>query len=109
MAVKRGEVWTVSDGIYASKPRPAVILQSDKLSETASITLVPFTSDPTDAPLFRLNVNPDHNNGLRTNSRLMADNITTVPKSNLGGRIGQLSDDDLTRLERAVVVFLGLA
>jgi mRNA interferase MazF len=109
MAVERGEVWTVSGGVDATKPRPAVILQSDRFSETASVTLVPCTSDPTEAPLFRLNIDPSHGNGLRTYTRLMADKITTVPKGNLGACIGQLSEDDMTRLERAVVVFLGLA
>ncbi len=53
MAVTRGEVWTVSGG---NKPRPAVIIQSDRFSETASITLVPCTTDPIEAPLFRLDL-----------------------------------------------------
>jgi mRNA interferase MazF len=109
MAVKRGEVWTVSGGVYASKPRPAVILQSDQFSETPSMTLVPCTTDPTEAPLFRLALTPDAENGLRSACCLMVDKITTVPKANLGERIGRLNDDDLTRLARAAVVFLGLA
>ena len=109
MALKRGEVWTVSGGVYASKPRPSVILQSDQFSEAASVTLVPCTTDPTEAPLFRLVLEPDVDNGLRSACRLMVDKITTVPKTNLGQRIGQLSEADLTRLNRAAVVFLGLA
>jgi mRNA interferase MazF len=109
MAVKRGDVWTVSGGVHTSKPRPAVILQSDQFSETPSVTLVPCTTDPTEASLFRLNLTPDDENGLRSACRLMADKITTVPKANLGQCIGRLSDDDLTRLARASVVFLGLA
>lgn len=109
MAVKRGEVWTVSGGVYASKPRPGVILQFDQFSETPSMTLAPCTTDPTEAPLFRLNLTPDDENGLRSACRLMVDKITTVSKANLGQRIGRLKDDDLTRLARAAVVFLGLA
>ncbi len=38
----------------------------------------------------------------------MVDKITTVPTANLGQRVGRLSDDDLVRLNRAAVVFLGL-
>nr|WP_294550437.1 type II toxin-antitoxin system PemK/MazF family toxin [uncultured Rhodopila sp.] len=109
MAVTRGEVWTVSGDVYANKPRPAVIIQSDRFSDTASITLVPCTTDPIDAPLFRLDLLPDSGNGLRFPCRLMVDKITTVPRSNLGQRVGRLSDDDLVRLTRAAVVFLGLA
>ena len=47
--------------------------------------------------------------GIRESSRLMVDKVTTIPRSKLGERVGQLSDDDTIRLSRALVVFLGLA
>jgi len=37
------------------------------------------------------------------------DKITTVPRTKLGERVGRLGDDDMVRLGRAVVVFLGVA
>ena len=91
------------------KPRPAVILQDDRFDATASITLCAFTTDPTDAPLFRLLIEPDANNGLRAPCRLMVDKITTVARSKVGARIGRLDDEDILRLNRAVLVLLGLA
>jgi mRNA interferase MazF len=107
--VKRGEIWTVSGGgDYAGKSRPAVIVQHDRFAETASITVCLFTSDPTDAPLFRVVIAPSQANGLLAPSRLMADKIMTVPKSELGRRIGRLADADILRLNRAMVVFLGI-
>jgi mRNA interferase MazF len=39
----------------------------------------------------------------------MADKIAAVPKSKIGARIGRLDDEDIVRLNRAVLVFLGLA
>lgn len=39
----------------------------------------------------------------------MVDKIMTVPRTKIGARIGRLDDEDLVRLNRAVVVFLGLA
>jgi mRNA interferase MazF len=39
----------------------------------------------------------------------MIDKVTTVAKTKLESRIGRLSDEDLVRVSRAVVVFLGLA
>ena len=108
--MKRGEVWTVSGGSpYSGKPRPAVIVQEDRFEGTSSITLCVFTTDPTDAPLFRLLVEPTERNGLSGASRLMIDKVTTVPKARLGKRIGKLSAEDLVRLNRALTVFLGLA
>jgi mRNA interferase MazF len=39
----------------------------------------------------------------------MVDKMTTVPKSKIGTRIGRLDDEDVLRLNQAVLVFLGLA
>ena len=110
--MKRGEIWTVAGGKdYAAKPRPVVILQDDRFDKTESITICAFTTDPTDAPLFRLPVEPSENNGLRAVCRLMVDKITTVPKAKIriGARVGRLADEDVVRLNRAVLVFLGIA
>ena len=108
--MRRGEIWTVAGGKdYAGKPRPVVILQDDRFDATASITVCGLTTNPTDAPLFRLPVEPNASNGLRTPCRLMVDKITTVPKSKIGSLIGRLGDEDVLRLNRAVLVFLGLA
>ena len=108
--MKRGEIWTVAGGKdYAAKPRPAVILQDDRFDVTDSITICALTTDPTDAPLFRLHVEPSEMNGLRASCRLMVDKITTVPKTRIGMYIGQLADEDIVRFNRAVLVFLGIA
>lgn len=108
--MKRGEIWTVAGGKdYAGKPRPVVILQDDRFDMTDSVTVCAFTTDPTDAPLFRLPIEPSEDNGLRTVCRLMVDKITTVPKAKTGARVGRLADEDMVRLNRAVLVFLGIA
>jgi len=108
--MRRGDIWTVAGGKgYAGKPRPAVIIQDDSFDGTESITICAFTTDQTDAPLFRLPVEPNRRNGLRAACRLMVDKITTVPKSRVGVRIGRLDDADILRLNQAVLVFLGLA
>ncbi len=74
----------------------------------ASITVCAFTTDPAEAPLFRLRVEPTERNGLRAASSLMADKLTTVGKQRLGSQIGRLDDEDVVRLNRAILVFLGL-
>ncbi len=108
--MRRGDIWTVSGGKdYAGMPRPVVIMQDDSFDATDSITICAFTTDPTEAPLFRLPVEPSERNGLRSSSRLMVDKITTVPKSKVGEQIGRLEDEDVVRLNQAVMVFLGLA
>jgi mRNA interferase MazF len=107
--VRRAEIWTVSGGAdYTGKPWPAVIIQDDHF-DTDSVTLCPFTTDPTDAPLFRLLIDPDESNGLEAPSRIMVDKVTTVRRSRLGARAGMLDDASVLRLNRALVVFLGIA
>ena len=108
--MRRGDIWTISGAKdYAGKPRPAVIVQEDSFDATDSITICAFTTDETEAPLFRLLVEPNERNGLRAQCRMMVDKITTVPKAKLGSAIGKLDDADLLRLNQAMLVFLGLA
>ena len=108
--MRRGDIWTVAGGKNsARKPRPVVVVQDDSFDATDSITICAFTTDETDAPLFRLPVEPSERNGLRAICRLMVDKITTVPKSKVGSRVGRLDDEDILRLNQAILVFLGLA
>jgi mRNA interferase MazF len=108
--MRGGDIWTVAGGKdYAGKPRPIVIVQDDSFNASDSITVCAFTTDETDAPLIRLVVEPNERNALRTTCRLMVDKITTVPKSKLGSLAGRLDDEDMLRLNRAILVFLGLA
>ena len=108
--MKRGEIWTIAGGKdYAGKPRPAVILQDDRFDATASVTICAFTTDSTDAPLFRLLIEPNAENALRTPCRLIVDKITTVNKAKVGRFVGRLDDENMLRLNRALIVFLGLA
>lgn len=106
----RGEIYTAAArGPYTGKPRPVVIVQDGRFDATASVTVCPFTTNPLDAPLVRLLIERSEDNGLDHPSRLMVDKVTTVPRSTLGQRLGRLRDDELVRLNRSLLVFLGLA
>lgn len=108
--MRRGEIWTVAGGPdYIGKPRPAVIVQSDAFDATNSITICALTTDAAELRITRPIVAPSIGNGLRQSSRLMIDKLSTLPKSKLGARIGRLDAEDMARLERAIIVFLGLA
>jgi mRNA interferase MazF len=105
----RGELWTVSGGVYAAKPRPALILQSDLFAGTNSVTVAPLTTTALDAPLLRVPVAAEAPTGLAQPSWVMIDKVTTVRRDALGHHLGRLSADDLLSVERLVAVFLGLA
>ncbi|WP_457966115.1 type II toxin-antitoxin system PemK/MazF family toxin [Arthrobacter sp. D1-29] len=80
----RGELWTVSDGTYAQKPGPALIIQDDLFAMSESVTLLPLTSQLANAPLLRLTVEPGQLTGLERVSQIMVDKLTTVRRTNLG-------------------------
>lgn len=108
--MKRGEIWTAAGARdYAGKPRPVLILQDDRFDKTDSITTCGLTTDPEAAPLFRVRVEPDGTNGLRAPSQVMADKVTTLARTKLGIRVGRLTDEDMLHVNRALLVFLGIA
>lgn len=97
--MRRGDTWTVSGGKgSAGKLRPVVIVQDDSFDATGSITICTFTTDETEVRLFRLLVEPNPQNGLRSACRLLVDKVTKVPKSKVGDQIGRLDDRDVLRL-----------
>ena len=101
---------TVAAGTgYGGKPRPAVIVQSDDFAATASVTVCLLTSRDVAAPLLRLPLRPSAANGLSAASWIMLDQILTVPRAKIGQRIGALSVRDVTGLNRALAIFLGIA
>ena len=108
--MSRGTIVTVAaGGDYGGKPRPAVVVQSDDFRATASVTLCLLTTHEVDTPLLRLALTPDAGNGLRERSWIMVDKTVTVRRTKLGEHVGRLAGEDMLRLDRALLVFLGLA
>lgn len=105
----RGELWTVAVGVYASKPRPALIVQDDLFAATDSVTVAPLTTTLTDAALLRVRVPGTDLTGLERDSEVMVDKLTTVRRSNVQTRVGRLTAEQLTEVERSLMTFLGLA
>ncbi|WP_204079934.1 type II toxin-antitoxin system PemK/MazF family toxin [Mycobacterium riyadhense] len=103
----RGELWTVTGGVYAAKPRPALIIQDDLFDATESVVVIPLTSTVADAPVTRIAV--PTTTGITGASFVMIDKITTVRRSSLGTRIGCLPTTLMADIERSLMVFLGLA
>lgn len=108
--MKRGDVVTVvATGDYG-KSRPAVIVQTDALSpEHASVVVCQMTSDLTDAPDFRVTIEPSEKNGLRARSQVMADKPVTIRRERVGQQLGHLEDKDVARLNIALAFVMGLA
>jgi mRNA interferase MazF len=107
--MKRGDIVAISLSGDYGKPRPAVIIQADFFDIHPSVTVLPITSELRDAPLFRIDVEPNEVNGLQKKSQIMVDKAHTVAREKVKTKFGKLSDTDIVKVNRALAVFLGFA
>lgn len=109
--MRRGDIVTVAAPGDYGKPRPAVIVQAGALTggDLSNVVLCLISSQPVNAPAFRITVEPDAGNGLRERSQVMVDKILAVPRTRIGSVVGRLDDETLLRLNRTLAFVVGLA
>ena len=101
-------ITVISPGDFG-KPRPAVVVQSDWLNTNSSVLVVPLTSTLSDAPLYRLTLEPSELNGLKLHSQIMVDKITPILRVKCGAVIGVLDQTSLITLNNMLSVVIGIA
>jgi mRNA interferase MazF len=109
--VRRGDiVLTALPGDYG-KPRPAVVVQSDRLNEgdCSSVVVCPMTSFEADASLMRVVLAPTAQNGLSGRSEVMVEKLAAVPVRRLRRVIGRLDTEHMRLVDRALLLVLGFA
>lgn len=106
--MKRGEVWWVNfepsvEGEIRKK-RPAVIISNDAANKYLNrVQVVPLTSKVERIYPSEALVGVDNQQ-----NKAMADQLATVSKQRLIDRMGQLTPEDMRKVEYAVKVQLGL-
>jgi mRNA interferase MazF len=108
VALKRGDVVIVAHGDFG-KPRPAIVLQSDEIGDaTSSVIVCPLTSVLTERLPIRPSIGPNDANGLRAPSQVMTDKIFAVPREHVRRTLGNVGDQAMQELDRALLVVLDL-
>lgn len=105
----RGDLVTIAMQGDFGKPRPALVIQANQFSEHSSVTVLLITSTIVDAPLLRVMVQPNAENGLQKPSQVMIDKAMTVKCDKIGPAFGHIDADALVEVERCLAVFLGIA
>lgn len=109
MAVRRGDLVPVALQGDHDKPRPALVIQAVQFVSTATVTVLLVSSTRVDAPFIRLDVAPNPENGLLKPSQIMVDKAMTVRRDKLAEPFGRLNDEIMLAVNRALMVFLGIA
>lgn len=108
--MKRGNIVTVAMQGDFGKPRPALVLQSDVFSDIhLTVTVALISSEIVQAPIFRLDIEPNEANGLTRPSQVQIDKIMSIRSEKIGSVIGELNDIMMVRVNRALALWLGLA
>jgi mRNA interferase MazF len=109
--LRRGDVVTVVFPGDYGKPRPAVVVQADSLTEAGleSVLLCPMTSQVSGRRTFRVPVAPTPGNGLAQPSEIMVEKLAGVARKRVRDPIGRLDAAGMQALERALLLVLGFA
>jgi mRNA interferase MazF len=108
-----GDVWLVALGAgrpgEPGKTRPAIIVSVDALSsgtDAGLIIVVPLSSSLASSHL-RIEITPG-TAGVESPSRAICRALRAVDPSRLVRRIGHVSQDDMSRIEAALALILGI-
>jgi mRNA interferase MazF len=107
--MKRGDIIVcVIAGDYG-KPRPAVVVQSNHITEDDcdSVVVCPITSTIT-AKKFRVRLQPSSDNGLQNFSEIMTDKIVAIRRDKIRDSIGTLDTNDLAQFNTCLRFVLAL-
>jgi mRNA interferase MazF len=110
---KRGEVYLVTFdptiGAEIQKTRPALIVQNDVANRHSPITIVAAITSQFDEPLYPTEVlSQPPEGGLTIPSVVLLNQVRSVDKRRLVRRLGTLTPTTMERVDRAILISLGL-
>ena len=106
--MNRGDLVTVSVTGDHGKPRPAVVIQTNRTRTTASVLVCLCTSRIDQAAEYRLPITPTPHNGLLKASLVQGDKIHAITRDKCGPVIGKLTPTELADLDICLSLILGM-
>ncbi len=112
--MQRGEIWLINldptVGAEIKKTRPAVIVNDDAIGRLPLRVIVPITDwkDRYALAPWMVKIEPDKENGLEKTSAIDAFQVRSVAQERFVKRIGEISDDILDKITRALAIVLSI-
>jgi mRNA interferase MazF len=107
--MRGGGIVTVAVSGDYGKPRPAVIIQANRLDDTDSVLVCRITTTERDTLTYRLRVRTADGTGLREISYVMADKVFAAKRAKCGRVIGRPPVNLLIALDRMLAIGIGFA
>lgn len=108
--MKRGDVVTIALQGDLGKPRPAVVVETDRLKPSTHVLVCPGTSFVRpEIELRRVLVMPDGSNKLRTPTHFQIDRVIGIRRESCGAVIGRLGPEIMAEIDARLMAILGLA
>ncbi len=113
MNIKRGAIYLAAldptVGREIAKTRPVVVVSNTQNNIYAgTISIVPLSSKNTEKTYPFETFLPKGTANLPKNSKAKADQIRTIDKSRLVQLVGELSEQEMTQIEKAIRIHLAL-
>ena len=86
-----------------------MVIQSDWLAHTDSVLVALMTSDLAEAPIYRLDIEPSPQTGLKVQTQIMVEKVLAAPRGKCGRKIGSLDETTLIALNHMLLVVIGIA
>ena len=110
MEIKRGDVVLMIAPRDLGRPRPGIVVQADEFNaDFSTIFICPTTTHIQDNFPLRPSIDPSPDNGLRVRSQIMTDKMAAIRREQIRGLLGRIDDSTAEKLDRALMVVLGLA
>jgi mRNA interferase MazF len=110
LEVKRGDIVLAVVPNELGRPRPGVVVQADEFNKDLSTIFVcPISSDIQERLPLRPMIEASASNGLRLSSQIMTDKMVPLRRDRVRRVIGHLDSETSLKLDRALLVVLGLA
>ncbi len=111
--ISRGDIWWVEwspgRGSEQAGRRPALVVQTDTVNRSVrynNVIVLAMTTQEHGVPTH-VRIDPSPGNGLRAASFIMCEQVMTISKQRLEGRLGRASAADMQRTEVGLRRILG--